>query len=386
VRIGIGAQLLSYPLVMRGGIGTYMRNILRELPAAARERGHRLELFWGAEGPELARELGIGGDDVCIRHHISPIPMRQRGLRLPYEQAVLPFQARRQRVRVFHFLDYSISALPPAPGVVSAFHDVIPLIYRSTYGQVRGSYKAAMSWLSARLSTLIIANSHATKRDLVTLLGVAESRIRVVYYGLNPIFRRVDNRDVLEAARARYGLPQRFLVCVSTLEPRKNIERIMRAYAEARQRHGLTIPLVFIGQRGWGYESMLHLPAELGIEDDLVFAGYAPQQDLPAIYSLADALVYTTLYEGFGLPALEALGCGTIPIASNLSSIPEVVGDLGLLVDPYRTEAIAEAMYRSATDRALRDRLLVEGPTRAKRFSWERAARETVSVYEEAAR
>src|SRR5438477_218692 len=136
----------------------------------------------------------------CRRQLPAPSSTRSAGP-VRDAQAVLPFQARRERIRVFHFLDSAISALPPAPARVTTFHDLAPFIYQATYGRVRGRYKAAMAWLAARLSTFIITNSEATKRDVVRLLGVPETRIRVIYFGLNPHFRPIQDARELEAAR-----------------------------------------------------------------------------------------------------------------------------------------------------------------------------------------
>ncbi len=381
MRIGIGASLLSYPRAQKGGLGSYMRNLLAALPEAA--NGHQLTVYWGREGHELAPRLGLAGRG--LRHHYSRLPLRRRPLRLPYEQLALPLAAREDRVRVFHFLDHVSSLIPPAPRVVVTIHDIMTLLFPETFGKYRAAYKTLMTRVSVLAAARVIAISEATKRDLVEKMGVRPEKIRVVHYGLNPSFKPVCDPAAKAAAREKYGLPERFLIYVGTLEPRKNTERIIESYAIARQRYGITAPLVLAGQKGWLYERTLVLPTELGIEGQVRLTGYVDPADLPALYSQCEAFVFPTLYEGFGLPPLEAMACGAPVVASNVSAMPEVIQEAGLLVNPYDCDAIAAAIHRVTTDQPLRARLAEAGLRRARAFSWQRAARETVAVYEETA-
>jgi glycosyltransferase involved in cell wall biosynthesis len=234
--------------------------------------------------------------------------------------------------------------------------------------------------LSLRSSMLVIADSEATKRDLVSRLGIAGDRIRVVYLGVGPEFHPVSDGD---EARMRLRLPQRYLIYVGRLEPRKNVKRLIQAYALAR-RQGVDIPLVLAGQPSWLYRDVLELPRKLGIEEHVLVTGFVPYEDLPAVYSLAVAVLFAPLYEGFGLPVLEAMACGTPVVTSNVSSPPEIAGHAALLVDPLDVEELAAAIVRVADERELRERLAAAGPRRASAFSWARTARETVAVYEEA--
>jgi glycosyltransferase involved in cell wall biosynthesis len=381
----VGATLLSYPRAWRGGLGTYMRNILQALPAAARARGHDLEVFWGSEGPRIAAELGVLHDGR-VHHAFGSVPLRRRAARLPYEHFAIPALGRRERRDLFHFLDHIISVIPPAPKSIVTLHELATFRFGDTFGKFRGRYKLAMTRMSVRRATLVIANSKATRDDLVTHLGVPATKIRVVYYGLNPIFAPVRERAVLDAARARHGLPERFLIFVGTIEPRKNLDRVIQAYALARRLYGIDIPLVLAGQLGWLYERTIQLPRVLGIEEHVRFVPYIPQADLPAVYSQSDGLVFPTLYEGFGLPIIEALGCGAPVLTSRTSAMPEVAGGLAVLVDQFDVESIAQGLHGLLADRDYRVRTAEFGPSWASEFTWERAARETVAVYEEALR
>lgn len=384
MRIAVGAQLLSYPRAQRGGLGTYMREILPALCESATQRGHELAIFWGREGPALTRELGLENNGV--RHYFSRFPLRQSQVRLLWEQLALPLVARQASPDVFHFLDHVMPIAPLAARTVVTIHDATPIRMPETFGALRGRYKGLMVRLSARLATRVIAISQATREDLIKLAGAPPNRIRVVYNGVNPVFRPISQPEVLAAVRARNGLPDRFLIYVGTIEPRKNVDRILEGYALARKRHGVRVPLVLVGQRGWLYDGALKLPDQLGIREHIVLTDYIPLADLPAVYSQCEALVFPTLFEGFGLPPLEAMACGAPVITSNVSSLPEVVGDVGLLVNPLSTQEIAAAIHRVLTDQELRARLAEAGPRRAGQFTWDRAARETVAVYEEAAR
>jgi len=381
MQIGIGGQLLSYPRALYGGIGTYLRGILAALPAVAEERGHTLRIFVDRAALPVLAELGM--NRPVVRHELTRFPLANSKVRLPWEQTVLPLNARRSRVDVFHFLDHVVSLAGVGSGSVVTIQDVAPILLPETYGSFRGRYKGMMTRLAARRANLIIASSEATKNDVVRLCGVPAAKVRVVYLGVDPIFHPPDDPKALVDVRERYRLPERFLLYVGRIEPRKNIDRILRGYAMARTRHGVRIPLVISGKPSWLYEDILRLPEQLGIGDAVQMrTDFFPQSDLPALYGLADALVFPTLYEGFGLPVLESLACGTPVITSNLSSLPEVAGAGGLLVNPLDVEAIADAIGQIVEDRGLRERLIASGIAHARGFTWEHTARETVAIYE----
>jgi glycosyltransferase involved in cell wall biosynthesis len=230
---------------------------------------------------------------------------------------------------------------------------------------------------SARVATRVIAISAATRDDLLRHYRVPPERVRVVHHGVEARFRPTPD----PVALARYGLPARYFLYLGTLQPRKNLERLLEAYAHLP---GEAPALVLAGARGWYYESIAAAIAALGLEECVYLPGYVADADVPALLTAATALVYPSLYEGFGLPALEAMACGTAVIAARTSSLPEVVGEAGLLVDPLSVEEIAAAMQRLLQDEALRAELGRQGQERAALFTWERCARETLAVLEEA--
>ncbi|MBN2472954.1 MAG: glycosyltransferase family 4 protein, partial [Anaerolineae bacterium] len=216
-------------------------------------------------------------------------------------------------------------------------------------------------------------------QDLIAIYGTAANKIRVVYPGVDPALAPVRDEEALARVRRKYGLPARYLFFLGTLQPRKNIARLVQAYqASGAAERG--IALVLGGARGWLYD-----PAWTAGVPGVIETGYVADEDVAALYSGALALVFPSLYEGFGFPVLEAMRCGTPVIAGNTSSLPELVGEAGLLVDPLDVEAIAAAICRIVDDAALRARLVAAGHEQAASFTWERTARQTLAALEAAA-
>jgi len=223
--------------------------------------------------------------------------------------------------------------------------------------------------------------SEATRRDLVALLSTPEHKITVHMLGVNARFRPAPP-DEVAACRNRHDLPSSYVLFVGTYEPRKNIPALLRAYDLLRQTLPDLPPLVLAGRRGWLFEDIFRLAHDLALDDYLLWRENFPAEDLPALYSGAIALALPSFYEGFGLTALEAMACGTPPIVSDRSSLPEVVGEAGLLINPDNPETLADALRRLLEDSALRERLRLIGLERAHEFTWRRTAEIVRSVYD----
>lgn len=236
-------------------------------------------------------------------------------------------------------------------------------------------------WLPCilRRADIVITDSQASRRDIVQFLGVANSRIRVIPLGLSKNYKPVAPTDVM-SARARFGLPQNYILFVGSIEKRKNVHGLLQAFAQVKKRN-CGHALVIVGARRLSDSAILEALSSLRIEKDVILTGYVPEEDLPALYAGADLFVFPSFYEGFGLPPLEAMACGTPVVTSNVSSLPEVVGDAALTVDPKDIESLAESMYRILADPGLALDLKEKGLRRAARFTWERVARETLNVY-----
>jgi glycosyltransferase involved in cell wall biosynthesis len=250
---------------------------------------------------------------------------------------------------------------------------------------------------NARAATRLLADSDATRRDLIQLYGVPPDKIDVVYPGRDESLAPATDRAILAAIRARYHLTAPYLLYIGTLHPRKNLTRLVQAFAHLLDHlpnqptnqpanPPTNLQLVIAGQKGWLYDDIFAQVRRLGLEERVIFTGYVPDPDKPALLSGALAFVFPSLYEGFGIPVVEAMACGTPIICSNTSSLPEVAGDAALLVDPLDSEAIAGAMARMVTDPDLRRVLAERGVRQARRFSWTRSAREALEVIERVGR
>jgi len=240
--------------------------------------------------------------------------------------------------------------------------------------------------LSARRAKQVIAISESTRRDVIARLRVPAERVQTIYCGVDPSFQPLPRVDV-EAFRREKGLPERFILYLGTIEPRKNIGRLAEAFANLARSsaHDMAdVHLVIAGSVGWMSESTLAGIHDLPVRDRIHLPGYVPEEEKPLWYNAAICLCYPSLYEGFGLPPLEAMACGVPVIASDVSSLPEVVGDAGILVSPMDTDALMDALRRVLVDAELRAELAQRGLDRASRFSWAEAARETVATYRRA--
>ncbi len=237
-------------------------------------------------------------------------------------------------------------------------------------------------WLPRLLPRVdaVITDSHCSKADIVHYLSASPSKVHVIPLGINALYRPALPAALAEI-RTRYGLPEHFLLFVGSVEERKNLRRLLEA-CELLWRAGEHRSLVVVGARLRKHGGINETLTRPGLERRVVFTGYVPEAALPALYSAADLFVFPSLYEGFGLPPLEAMACGTPVVCSNSSSLPEVVGDAAVTVDPYDVEALAQAMHRVLSDANLCDELRAKGLARAAQFTWERTAQETMKVYE----
>jgi len=238
----------------------------------------------------------------------------------------------------------------------------------------------------ARAAAHLLADSEATKQDLIEAYGVSPGRITVVYPGRDESLKRVKDPSAIEVIKTRYGIKGDYILHLGTLHPRKNLLRLVEAFALLQKDLGPRTSdwrLVLAGRKGWLYEPLFRRVAALGLEDGVVFTGYIPQGDLAPLLSGAHCFAFPSLYEGFGFPVLEAMTCGTPVICSDTSSLPEVVGDAALLVDPEDSQAWAEALRRLLTNAELRRSLIQRGYRQVQRFSWPRAAQQVLEVFAE---
>jgi len=373
MHIGLNAHLLSSSTTYRAaGINWYIYNLLQRLPEAAQH--HRFTAFLGDKG---AAQVFSG-----LRTEVSALSTGRPAVRILWEQFVLPVRLARLGIGLLHSLAFVQPAAMFGPGVVTVY-DLSFVLFPQGLQPWRRLYLDWGTARSARSAERVIAISHSTKRDLVELLNVREAKVDVVPCGVDDDFRPMERPELLDQLRAKRGLPQHMLLFVGTIEPRKNLVTLLHSYDLLRGRIQAP-PLIIAGPKGWQHEEVASTVRDLGLEDSVFFPGYVPRDELPLWYNAADLFVYPSLYEGFGLPALEAMACGTPVIASNVSSLPEVVGDAGILVEPTDTEGLAEVLSQVLTDQPLREELRSKGLQRAGMFTWSRAAAETATVYDRA--
>ena len=260
-------------------------------------------------------------------------------------------------------------------------HDIIPYLFPESYTPITLLRYKLLFPRTLRTADKIIADSNSTKRDLMSYFNVPEEKIRVILLAADEKFKPLNNGETDEI-RQKYNLDFPFIFYVG-LGLRKNIQTLIKAFHKLKKDPGTKQKLVIAGEKEGNYKAIFETIDKLNLQKDVIFTGYVLDEDLSALYNAADLFVYPSLYEGFGLPPLEAMACGTPVITSNTSSLPEVVGDAGIMVDPYDVDRLADAMHKVLSNDGLREDMIKKGLERAEMFSWEKTARETLKVYEE---
>jgi glycosyltransferase involved in cell wall biosynthesis len=236
--------------------------------------------------------------------------------------------------------------------------------------------------VGAKLAKKIITESYHAKEDICQMFDVDPKKIVVIYAGIDQSFKPVNDLQFLNSVQKKYNLPNHFILYVGSFLPHKNLLTLVRAYNILPTWLKNDFRLVLAGHHGWNHENIKKLVIDLGLEKNVIFPGFIAQEDLPFLYKLADTFAFPSLYEGFGLPVLEAMACGTPVVAANSSSIPEVVGDAGMLLSPKDLDAWAYALKRVLTQPELTEKMIAKGLERVSRFDWDETARQTRLVYE----
>ncbi len=357
----------------RTGTENYSLHLIREVLAVS--GGHSLRLYFNeAPAPDLF-------PDGAVRR-IMPFPRLWTHLRLSWEML--------RDAPDLLFVPSHVLPLAHPPRCVVTIHDLGYHYYPQAHTLSQNLYLRWSTRYNARTARRVLADSEATRGDLIHFYGTPADKIDVVYPGRDEALLPVSDLAALADVRARYGLANPYLLYVGTLHPRKNLVRLVEAFAlllealgSRREPASQDLQLVLAGQKGWLYEEIFGRVRRLGLTDRVVFTGYLPGADLPALLSGALAFVFPSLHEGFGLPVLEAMSCGTPVVCSDASSLPEVAGDAALLVDPLDTEAWAEALGQILRDDALRRTLVERGFRQVRRFSWRRCAEQTLRILED---
>ncbi len=372
--IGLDASRLAptpSALPGRTGTETYSLHLLRHLLALRSE--HRFRLY--LRGPLAA---GVLPTEANAEERVIRLPRLWTHVGLSWEMACRPPD-------VLFIPAHVVPLLHPRRTVVTV-HDLGYRLYPQAHRRWDRLYLELSTRWSVRVARIVLADSQATANDLHRFYGAPVEKVRVVYPGRDESLAPVRDPAALAAVRAKYGLHGRYILHVGTLQPRKNLTRLVEAFAEVLRRNpGLSdLRLVLAGKKGWLYEGLFRRVAELGLQERVLFPGYVPDADLPALLSGAACFAFPSLYEGFGFPVLEAQACGAPVVCSDAASLPEVAGEGALLVAPHDTAAWADALTRVLMDEELRARLAARGFVNVARFSWHRCAKEVLQALEDA--
>jgi glycosyltransferase involved in cell wall biosynthesis len=367
VRIAIDARKLR-----DFGIGTYVRNLLRHLA----RNDQTTEYVVLCREPDCQTIEALGDNFRAVPERAAPYSVR--------EQLSVPLDLRRERVDLFHAPHYVLPPLTRCRSVVT-IHDCIHLRFpqylpnRAAYAYARGSL-----WVATHRSSRVLTVSEASKRDILRYFRIPDGKIDVIYNAIDERFGQEPRPEDLARVRERYQLDGRFILYAGNIKPHKNLERLIEAFQSLRRDGQFEqVRLLIIGDQISKYATLRRAVHRHKLHQHVRFFGFVPDETLACLYRLASLFVFPSLYEGFGLPPLEAMASGTPVVTSNVSSLPEVVGDAALLIDPYEPESIADAMRRVLSDDALRDSLRARGFARAREFSWDRSIRRVREIYDE---
>jgi glycosyltransferase involved in cell wall biosynthesis len=379
VHIGVNAHLLSFQATYRSaGISRYIHSLLPSLSQAneTRRTPHRFTAFTAER--EIPTDFQWCGWDYAT----TRLPTARPPARILWEQAVAPVDIVRRGIDVLHCPAY-VGPIASRVRTVVTIHDLSFYRFPHLFNRFNRVYLGVMTRLSARRATRVIAVSHATARDVVELLGIPAARVAVVHNGVDQRFQPLPESEIA-AFRAARGLPDRFILHLGTLEPRKNLTTLIRAFARLKREQRIPHKLVLAGGRGWLYDDLFRQVEQLDLKNDVLFPGYVALSEQPLWYNAAAVFAYPSLYEGFGLPPLEALACGVPVVTSNTSSLPEVVGNAGVLVPPTDDAALANAILSVLEERDDRAASIERALHQASQFSWDRAGKETLDVIDNA--
>jgi glycosyltransferase involved in cell wall biosynthesis len=368
VRIGIDARKLH-----DFGIGTYIRNLLKQLARLDRET----EFVVLVRPADVATVAALGRNFRAVAERAPNYSLS--------EQIRIPLALRRERVTLFHAPHYVLPPLVRCRSVVT-IHDCIHLMFPQYLpNRLALAYARTSIVLAARRATRVLTVSESSKRDILRFVDIPADKIDVIYNAYDERFGFEPHEADVVRVRERYQLHDEFVLYAGNVKPHKNIERLIEAFYLVRQRGLDHLKLVVIGDEISKYAALRRAVHAHQLHKYVRFLGYLPEETLAVLYRLAGVFVFPSLYEGFGLPPLEAMASGTPVVTSNVSSLPEVAGDAAVLVDPYHPESIADGIERVLCDHSLRRELRAKGLLRARQFSWEASVKRVREIYGETA-
>jgi len=365
------------------GVSEYTLNLVRAILEEDRENEYKLFYNSGRDISGRMPEFKYEKVEVVSAHYPNKIfnYLMQKTLRQPKVDQLLG-------VDIFWLPNLNFISLSSQAKKILTIHDLSFLRYPNFFSLQRNLWHYIINIKKLiRESDKIIAVSENTKNDIIELTGVSEAKIEVIYSGIDEEFRIIDKNDQsLEEVKKKYDLADKFILFLGTLEPRKNIIGLIKAFNEFRENWAggkERIELAIAGGRGWKEKGARQEREKSKYKEDIKFLGYIPRQDKAYLYNLASIFVYPSFYEGFGFPPLEAMACGLPVVTSFSSSLPEAVGEASLLIDPYKTGEIAEAIRRILSDEFLKNDLIERGRKKVSKFSWQKAAGKYLDIFKE---
>ncbi|GAK55730.1 glycosyl transferase group 1 [Candidatus Vecturithrix granuli] len=372
----IGIEATSAVVSQKAGVGYYTYHLIRSM-AQLCQTSHVYTLYLRHAISDVPRLFDVNTSTAaCLFPKVLKFPYLWTQMRLPFELW--------HHLQDVYFFPASLIPLSYVPEKsVMTIHDVAFLFFPECFSSSLRRWLMLATEQGIQKARKIIAVSEATRQDLLAYYGIDPKKVVAIHHGVHEVFHPLEPH-VIAPLQQKYRLERPYILCVGTLQRRKNIPRLIQAFYLLKQKYHLPHKLVLIGQKyvDLPEDEIFATIERLFLDEEVIWTGYVPAQDLPALMNGADIFVLPSLYEGFGMPLLEAMACGTPVACSNISSLPEVVGDAGILFDPYCVENIVDTLYQLLEDQALRSELRAKGLSRITSFSWNTCARKTLEVLE----
>jgi len=346
------------------GIGQYGSSLIKTL---ANRNKNKYEIL-------LQKEISLGYDDISFKVNLD-----KSYKKILYEQCVLPFRLTNKDI--IHFIDYSSPLVGVKIPFIITIHDLSFMKYPETFTLGSRTIKNILAPRGIKNAKKIIVDSINTKRDILSYFPSVLDKIEVIYPAVKG-FSQISDINKINSINNKFGVRGKYVLGVGTIEPRKNLSILIEAFLKVKLKNK-DLSLVLVGKKGWLYKDLFDSIKKERLEDSIIFTGYISNEELNCVYSGAECFVYPSIYEGFGLPPLEAMNCGTPVIVSNTSSLPEVVGDAGIKINPKDSDELAKSIISIISNLAFKNKLAEMGFKQAQKFSWEIAAEKIENVYDE---
>lgn len=364
MKIGICAEMIG---TGHGGPESYIFNLVKSLMELDKENAYNLY---------VVRKDVLNNINVPSNFRVSPIRLYNSWIR---NLIIMPFKSLIEPVDILHVQNV---VHPCYRGkLIATIHDLSFEIFPETFTKAMQFRLSKLVRRTASKADAVLTVSQNTKKDLINLYGIRPEKIEVIYNSYDRIYKPVKEHEMFETIKRKYGLIEKFILYVGALQPRKNITGLIKAWNILRRKYGLEIKLVITGKQAWLSSEIMKAVTNNKYSQDIIYTGYIPKEELPFVFNAAELFVFPSFYEGFGLVVLEAMACGTPVITSNNSSLPEVVGDAGILINPNNCEEIAEAMHNVLTNPELKESMITKGLKRSESFSWNYTAEKTLNIY-----